>query len=83
MNDMASIESQIKAAEKELADINKRKIQLEYEVNHLKNLQHSIAEQTPSFTQKLKEGISSESPENQKIALLDCPDFSLCFSLGY
>lgn len=69
MNDTASIESQIKAAEKELADLNKRKIQLEYEIKHLKNLQHSIAEQTPSFTKELKEGISSESPENQKIAL--------------
>ena len=69
MNDMASIESQIYAAEKELADLNKRKIQLEYEIKHLRDLQHSIAEQIPSFTQKLNEGISSESPENQKVAL--------------
>ena len=69
MNDMASIESQIKAAEKELADINKRKIQLEYEVKHLKSLQHSIAEKTPSFNQKTKAGINNESPEDLKINL--------------
>lgn len=69
MKDKRSIESHIRAAGKELADLNERKIQLEYEIKHLKSLQHSIAEQTPSFLQKTKEGISSESPENQKIAL--------------
>jgi hypothetical protein len=69
LKDKGSIESQISAAEKELADLNERKIQLEYEIKHLKSLQHSIAEQTPSFIQKTKEGISSESSEDQKIRL--------------
>ena len=49
LNDMASIESQIKAAEKELANLNERKILLEYEIKHLKNLQHSIAKEITSF----------------------------------
>jgi hypothetical protein len=69
LKDKGSIESQISSAEKELADLNERKIQLEYEIKHLKSLQHSIAEQTPSFIQKTKEGISSESSEDQKIRL--------------
>jgi hypothetical protein len=69
LKDKRSIESQIRTAEKELADLNERKIQLEYEIKHLKSLQHSIAEQTPAFIQKTKEGISSESPEDQKIHL--------------
>ena len=46
---MASIESQIKAAEKELANLNERKIQLEYEIKHLKNLQQSITEKNSSL----------------------------------
>jgi len=43
-----SIDSQIKTAEKELANLNRRKIQLENEIKHLRNLQHSIAEKTSS-----------------------------------
>ncbi len=69
MNNTRSIESQIKAAEKELASLNKRKIQLEYEIKHLRNIQHSIAEKTSSFNHKTKPGITSGSPEDQKISL--------------
>lgn len=69
MKNKGSIESQIRTAEKELADLNERKIQLEYEIKHLRNLQHSIAEKTYPFNLKTKEGITSESPEDQKISL--------------
>jgi len=64
-----SIDSQIKNAEKELANLNRRKIQLENEIKHLRNLQHSIAEKTSSFNHKIKPGITSDSPEDQKINL--------------
>ena len=53
MNNARSIESQIKAAEKELANLDRRKIQLDNEIKHLRNLQHSIAEKTSSFNQLL------------------------------
>jgi predicted RNase H-like HicB family nuclease len=69
LKNKGSIESQLKAAEKELAKLNERKIQLEYEIKHLRNLQHSIAEKTYSFNLKTKPGITSESPEDQKISL--------------
>jgi hypothetical protein len=64
-----SIESQIKTVEKELASLNKKKTQLEYKIEHLKDLQYSITEENLSYNQKAKAGITSESPEDQKIAL--------------
>ena len=69
LNNARSIESQIKAAEKELANLDRRKIQLENEIKHLRNLQHSIAEKTSSFNHKTKPSITSESPEDKKINL--------------
>ena len=54
MENTRSIQSQIKAAEKELANLNERKIELEYKIKHLKSLQHSIAEEQPSFNQEPK-----------------------------
>ena len=59
MNNERSIDSQIRAAERELASLNKRKTQLEYEIKHLKNLRHTIAEKTPYFNQKTKAGITN------------------------
>ena len=64
-NNTRSIESQIKAAEKELANLKKRKIQLENEIKHLRNIQHSIAEKTSSFNHKTKPGITSLRGEFQ------------------
>jgi len=46
LNNARSIESQIEAAEKELANLNRRKTQLENEIKHLRNNQHAIAEKT-------------------------------------
>jgi hypothetical protein len=69
LNDTASIERQIRIAEKELADINERKRELEYKIKHLKGLHHSISEAHSSFNQKPETGISSESTEAQKINL--------------
>ncbi len=69
LNNARSIESQIKAAEKELANLNRRKTQLENEIKHLRNIQHSIAEKTSSFNHKTKPSITSESPEDKKINL--------------
>ena len=69
MENTRSIQSQIKATEKELANLNKRKIELEYKIKYLKSLQHSIAEEQPSFNQEPKTGINSESPEQRKITL--------------
>lgn len=69
MKNTRSIDSQIKTAEKELANLNRRKIQLENEIKHLRNIQHSIAEKTSSFNHKTKPSITSESPEDKKINL--------------
>ena len=69
MKNTGSIERQIKAAEKELADITERKIELEYQIKHLKKLQHSIAETRSPFNQIIKTGITSKSPVEQKLTL--------------
>lgn len=69
MEKTGSIENQIKAAEKELANLNERKIELQYKIKHLKSLQNSIAEEQPSFNQGPKTNINSVSPEQRKITL--------------
>jgi len=52
-----------------LADITERKIELEYQIKHLKKLQHSIAETRSPFNQIIKTGITSKSPVVQKLTL--------------
>lgn len=69
MKDTASIEKQIKAAESELAVINEKRIELEYKIKRLKNLQRSIAAEKRPFNQSLRPSITSESNEDQKIEL--------------
>ena len=69
MEKTGSIESQIKAAEKELANLNERKIELQYKIKNFKSLQNSIAEEQPSFNQGPKTNINSVSPEQRKITL--------------
>jgi hypothetical protein len=60
LNNARPIESQIRAAEIELANLTKRKIQLENEIKHLKEIQHSITEKTSAFNHKTKPGITVE-----------------------
>lgn len=69
MKNTTSIERQIKAAEKELAILNEKRIKLEYKIRHLKNLQQSIAEEKLPFDQNLKISITNESAEEQKVTL--------------
>jgi len=69
LKDTTSIERQIKAAEKELAILNEKRIKLKYKIRHLKNLQQSIAEEKLPFDQNLKISITNESAEEQKVTL--------------